>query len=845
MKKILTWKRIILALLVAVIAVGITVWRSHLPSTEDEDTVYMRQAYAMKALASLLTDTAKLPEDKELASVEENAPWYEPYAQYLYSRGYWEEAVHTEPANTPSGTEGTGQESGSAAAGGQSESRPISADSDQTSGQTNAANSGHTDVSASGQETVPAALDLTWELLTWGQVRRIAEELSRDGRLDGRPLLTGEAATGEWDEKFVSEEDWWDFFEVVVEALKCEHYQIIELTIYGTDKTVDITAGRMATSEGRIRYSGFEMEDYIDKSVEVRLLGSELLEVLNVTSTTVTYENVWLLGSTPDGVSVFMEGFSREFPVQALEGDYQDVLGDLTLEQGQLTKISVKRERIAGKVLAVTSDYIEIQGYGKVPLAEAARVYKIFDEVELKRLADIVVGYSVHEFIVADGQICGALALDNIEVENIRVLISNNGFEGSGHAQVSLVCDGPMRITIDNQTTEWAAGSEFTVTPESAELTKGRILVEAEEEIRITSLERSYGVPSYRGSLELDLADGKILVVNEVGLEDYLCRVVPSEMPAGHGLEALKAQAVCARSYAYNQIRANACRSQGAHVDDTTKYQVYNNSDLKEVCTQAVMETAGRVLSYGGEVITAYYSSTTCGSSTDTEIWGSTTEEYPYLIGRMLSLSEEQPDLRDEETFRAFIKNPDYETFDTEFAWYRWNLYADLTTLSNAVNASLARLGEEGSPYVLVLNEEGEFAQQPISGLGAVTSMTVTARGAGGIVSEMRIEGTEATILLLRQGNVRSYLGSRDYVIAKKDGSTVDGMASIPSAFICLEEVREGENLTGYQIYGGGYGHGVGMSQNGAKTMAAQGMDCAAILQFFYPGTDLKSIYED
>ena len=101
MKKILTWKRIILALLVAVIAVGITVWRSHLPSTEDEDTVYMRQAYAMKALASLLTDTAKLPEDKELASVEENAPWYEPYAQYLYSRGYWEEAVHTEPANTP------------------------------------------------------------------------------------------------------------------------------------------------------------------------------------------------------------------------------------------------------------------------------------------------------------------------------------------------------------------------------------------------------------------------------------------------------------------------------------------------------------------------------------------------------------------------------------------------------------------------------------------------------------------------------------------------------------------------------------------------------------------------
>ena len=45
-------------------------------------------------------------------------------------------------------------------------------------------------------------------------------------------------------------------------------------------------------------------------------------------------------------------------------------------------------------------------------------------------------------------------------------------------------------------------------------------------------------------------------------------------------------------------------------------------------------------------------------------------------------------------------------------------------------------------------------------------------------------------------------------------------------------------------IHGGGYGHGVGMSQNGAKTMASQGMSCEEILQFFYPGTELKSIYE-
>ena len=215
------------------------------------------------------------------------------------------------------------------------------------------------------------------------------------------------------------------------------------------------------------------------------------------------------------------------------------------------------------------------------------------------------------------------------------------------------------------------------------------------------------------------------------------------------------------------------------------------------------------------------------------------------MIGQMLSLSEEQPDLTDEETFRAFIKDTEYETFDTDFAWYRWNLYADLTTLSNAINTSLSKLGENGSQYILVKQEDGEFRQQKISSLGAVTRMEVTARGAGGIVSEMLVEGTQATIRILRQGNVRSYLGNRDHVITKKDGSTVTNMGTIPSAFICLEEVREGDNLTGYQIYGGGYGHGVGMSQNAAKTMASQGMNCEEILQFFYPGTELTSIYED
>ena len=813
MKKIKWWKGIIV-LLVAVLAVTVAVYRQTPTDTEEEDITYMTQAYAMKSAACLLMDTAVWDEDKSLPQGDSTADrendWYEPYARYLQMRGYWQR---------------------------QEESKGREEASDALTG------------------------DLAWELLTWGQVRYLTEALAeyyqvgkQSGWLSGgtmvsvNKLLPKKAMNGEWDDKPVAESDWWKYFDQLSQMLKCDSYQVLELTVYGTDETIDITAGRAATSEGKIRYDGFSLKEYIDRRIQVRLLGGDLLGVLQVTDTTVTYENVWLQGfdagdSVPQ-LAVFMEGFTRRLAAAGLTGEYEDVLADITLEEGVLTKIAVKRDRIAGKVLAVTNDYIEIQGYGRVPLAENVRVYQLYDGIKLKKLANIVVGYSVHEFIVANGEICGALALENIEVETIRVLISNNGFNGSDHDKVSLVSDGTMRITMGDQTSEWPGGTEFSVTPASDAFANGRIIIEADEEIQITSLKRSYGVPYYKGTMELTLGDKGIWVVNEVQLEDYLCRVVPSEMPAGHGLEALKAQAVCARSYAYNQIRANAVRSKGAHVDDTTTYQVYNNSNTKELCTQAVQETAGRVLTYGGDVITAYYSSTTCGSSTDTKIWGTSPVEYPYLIGRMLSLEENQPDLTEEETFRSFIKDTEYPTFDTDFAWYRWNLYSDLATLTDAINISLSKLGDSGSKYVLVQQADGQFRQAPIDSLGSVTRMEVTDRDAGGIVSELLVEGTKATIRILRQGNVRSYLGHRSHEIHKKDGSTSTNMGTIPSAFICLEEVYDGDKLVGYQIYGGGYGHGVGMSQNAAKTMAAQGMDCAEILQFFYPGTELTSIYE-
>ena len=80
-------------------------------------------------------------------------------------------------------------------------------------------------------------------------------------------------------------------------------------------------------------------------------------------------------------------------------------------------------------------------------------------------------------------------------------------------------------------------------------------------------------------------------MINELYLEDYLKKVVPSEMPASYEKEALKTQAVCARTYAYRQIQGNTYGAYGADVDDSTSFQVYNNTQTNERTDQAVDET--------------------------------------------------------------------------------------------------------------------------------------------------------------------------------------------------------------------------------------------------------------
>ena len=114
----------------------------------------------------------------------------------------------------------------------------------------------------------------------------------------------------------------------------------------------------------------------------------------------------------------------------------------------------------------------------------------------------------------------------------------------------------------------------------------------------------------------------------ELDLEEYLCGVVPSEIYESSHMEALKAQAVAARTFAVRRAMA------GTVVDDTTSFQAYRAplAESSPRSRQAVEETAGQVLTYGGEVIDCFYSASNGGTCKRSgEVWS---RDYPYYVNK-------------------------------------------------------------------------------------------------------------------------------------------------------------------------------------------------------------------
>ena len=378
----------------------------------------------------------------------------------------------------------------------------------------------------------------------------------------------------------------------------------------------------------------------------------------------------------------------------------------------------------------------------------------------------------------------------------IQVLLMTNGYESYYHTEIIVQAQGNYEIQ-GNLTGILKNGETMKLQRESPEFSGSSVKLlpeNPENRLKVLSLTRGQGNPAYRGSLTVYEDENGLRMVNELPLEQYLCAVVPSEMPSSYPKEALKAQAVCARTYAVVQMQAQKRKDLGAQVDDSVSFQVYGNSQEAESSNEAVKATEGKILLNQGMPITAYYFSTSHGKTSTDEVWEASAPS-------------------------AYLKSVAC-TYDASEPWFQWQ-----------TEISMEKLLENAK------NMYGEISK--------VQGLEIKETGEGDAVLNLVLQTDQGMREIRSEYDIRSLLAPSGNPVIRQDGSSVKGGTLLPSAYFTLEESRGGDgNLQGYKIVGGGYGHGVGMSQNGAKGMAQAGKSYQEILSYFYQEVELGNVQD-
>ncbi len=256
-------------------------------------------------------------------------------------------------------------------------------------------------------------------------------------------------------------------------------------------------------------------------------------------------------------------------------------------------------------------------------------------------------------------------------------------------------------------------------------------------------------------------------VVNQIELEEYVRGVLAGEISASWPLEALKAMAVCARTFAANKIMTNF--NNYYHLTSEVGDQVYRTGFWQnESFTRAVTETRGEVLTYAENLAQVYYCASSGGcTASSASVWG---RDFPYL--------------------QALV-----DPYSTEDPYNYWTLSVNSAEFLRALNLS-----------------------------GTLKNVEVATRDEGNRVKILKVSTPDRDYLI--DINIRSNEPKR------KPLRESLGNNRLRSTFF---DVRM-EN--GKVIFtGSGWGHGVGLSQWGAKKMAEQGYTYDQILKFYFPGT--------
>lgn len=460
----------------------------------------------------------------------------------------------------------------------------------------------------------------------------------------------------------------------------------------------------------------------------------------------------------------------------------------------------------------------------------------------------------------------------SLDYSMIRVALSSMGTP----SKVELYTNGDFTIA-GNSSVNIKAATNYTITVSSGKLklegggttyTLSSPFTFKNKSGSLRVKNPAYGTKYYPGDMEVRIVDGGIRLTNHVDMETYLYGVLPFEMSNSWPLEALKAQAVAARTYAARARRS----SNYFDLYDTQSSQVYQGYDPAYArCIQAVDETKGLVLMYNNSFVGTYYSSSNGGMTEATK--NIFVQDLPYSV-----VKEDPYDIRNKSNSRAtwtitYTKKPVSSSLANRLIQRMKSSVDSKGYSSNDPNIKVLELKEiffepqnesgridkgyllakllvkkkqlAGSHDWVKIRYNGQDAYMAVQYLAfnePASDGTMT-----GTVTEARVNvrkgpGTNYdSIGIVEKDSKLTIVDSNMQIIEQKlsfNKNTARGVLNLPSLLVTVED--KGDSFV---LNGGGFGHGVGMSQYGAQQMAREDFTFDQILDFYYPGTQLTLMY--
>lgn len=315
---------------------------------------------------------------------------------------------------------------------------------------------------------------------------------------------------------------------------------------------------------------------------------------------------------------------------------------------------------------------------------------------------------------------------------------------------------------------------------------------------------------------------GGLNLINVLDVENYIKGIVPYEMSPSWPLEALKAQAVCARNYAYQNLNKHS--SQGFDLCSGVHCQAYGGTALMCALTnRAVEETAGQVLCYDGELAELYYHSSSGGMTENVEnIW---VKAIPYLVA---------------------VDTPYEHLEELKNGYYSYAVtYDELTELlqskgcdvDQVVDIYVEKYTEAGNVYsVIVVDKDGSTIRLEKENCRLKLSPYVRSQRFD-ILKDDRFWMGEDQVSTLTSGRLYTIDGQGKIGCL----SSIKGAAVLTGDGLAGVDLEEG-NQNSVTFSGAGLGNNVGMSQYSAKGMAEEGWTFDKILAHFFPGTKLEEL---